>query len=79
VVAFCYACFAAIQLAVLAVIEPHAFTWLTPAYAVTAGAIFLLVGQRVFSGLPVLAFDRLFTVFMAGYAGLLGLRAAGLL
>jgi uncharacterized membrane protein YfcA len=78
-VAFCYACFATIQLGVLALIEPTAFTRLAPLYAVTAGAIFLLVGQRVFRGLPMAAFDRLFTVFMAGYAGLLGLRAAGLL
>ena len=78
-VAFCYACFAASQLIVLAALAPGLLGWQQLGYAAISASVFILVGQRVFRWLSTPAFDRLLTLFMSGYAGLLGLRVVGLL
>ena len=78
-VASCYTCLAAVQLAVLAFVTPSVFGWPQAGYALVAGVVFLLIGQRVFRGLSMTAFDWLLTFVAAAYAGLLGLRSIGLL
>ncbi|MSO62576.1 MAG: hypothetical protein EXQ50_10865 [Acidobacteria bacterium] len=76
-IAFCYACFAAIQLTVLAVFTPSAFGWSQVGYGAVAAIVFLLVGQRVFRWVSAPAFDWLLALVAGAYAGLLGLRSAG--
>ena len=75
-IAFCYVCFASIQLGTLAILTPQAFGWNQFCYAAVAGAAYLLVGRRVFGWVSAPAFDRLLTLFAAAYAGLLALRSA---
>jgi uncharacterized protein len=78
-IAFCYACFAATQLAVLALFTPGVFGWSQVGYATVAGVVFLLIGQRLFRWVAEPAFDWLLTFVAAAYAGLLGLRSVGVL
>ena len=78
-IAFCYACFAAVQLAVLAFVTPGVLGWPMLGYGVVAAGVFLVVGQPVFRWTPAPAFDRLRTLMAGAYAGLLGLRAVGVL
>lgn len=78
-VAFCYVCFAAVQLAVLAAVLPNVFDVRQVGSVVVAAIAFLAVGQPAFRAVPASAFDRLLTLLVAAYAGLLGLRFAGLL
>ena len=78
VVAFCYACFAAIQLAVLAALTRGVFDWRQPVAAVTAAVVFAAIGERLFRSMPVRAFNSFLTLLAAAYAGLLGLRSAGI-
>ncbi len=78
-VAFCYACFAAMQLTILAVVTPSVFGRSQVGYAGVAAIVFLLVGQRVFRWVSAPAFDWLLTLVAGAYAGLLGLRSAGVL
>jgi uncharacterized membrane protein YfcA len=78
-IAFCYACFAAIQLTVLAVSMPSACGWSQVGYATVAGVVFLLIGQRVFRWVSAPAFDWLLTLVAGAYAALLGLRSVGVL
>lgn len=75
----CYVSFALVQLTVLGLTVPGFFSWRQLGFAATSGAVFLAIGQYVFAWVSAPAFRRLFTGFMASYAGLLGLRAAGLL
>jgi uncharacterized protein len=78
-ISFCYSSFAAIQLSVLAILSPESFSWLQVGYAALAGTVFVLVGQNVFRWISARQYDHLLTFFMATYAGLLGLRVAGIL
>ena len=78
-IAVCYSCFAAIQLAVLGALSPGVFRPGQLAYAGTAAVVFLLVGQHVFRWVSAPVFHHLFTGLMVAYAALLGLRAAGLI
>ncbi len=78
IIAFCYSVFAAIQLTVLAIVEPSVFSLQQLAYSAVSASIFLLIGQRVFRWVTAPCFDRLLTLFMGSYAGLLGLRSFGL-
>lgn len=77
-IAFCYACFATLQLVILAVVSPEVLGWSQLSYALIAGVVFLGVGQRVFRWVSAPAFDRLLSILAAAYAGLLGLRSVGL-
>jgi uncharacterized membrane protein YfcA len=79
VIVHCYVSFALVQLTVLGLTVPGFFSWRQLAFAATSGAVFLLIGQHVFAWVSAPAFRRLFTGFMASYAGLLGLRVAGFL
>lgn len=79
VIVHCYVCFALVQLTVLGLTTPHFFSWHQFGYAATSAAVFLTVGQHIFAFVSAPAFRHLFTGFMASYAGLLGLRVAGIL
>jgi uncharacterized membrane protein YfcA len=76
-IAFCYACFAAIQLGVLALFSPGLFGWQQLGYAAIAATMFGLVGQHIFRWVSAPIFDRLLTTFIAAYAALLGMRSFG--
>lgn len=76
-IAYCYVAFAASQLAVLALVAPSTFGAMQLVYAAVAAAVFTLVGQRTFAAVSAPVFDRLLNGMAASYAGLLGLRAAG--
>lgn len=78
-IAFCYACFAAIQLGVLAIVTPGVLRWSHLTYGAVAAATFLAVGQRAFRGVSAPAFHRLFTALAGAYTVVLGLRAIGVL
>lgn len=77
IVAVCYAGLAAVQMMVLVVLAPGIFRWSQLSFAAVAGLVFVLVGERAFTKVSTVAFDRLLTLFAAMYAALLGLRAAG--
>jgi uncharacterized membrane protein YfcA len=79
VIVHCYVSFALVQLTVLGLTAPGFFSWDQLAFAGIAGAAFLFIGRHVFSWVSTPAFRRLFTGFMASYAGLLGLRVVGVL
>ena len=78
-IAFCYACFAASQLAVLAFFAPHEFGWSQAASSAIAATVFVAVGQPTFQRVPGRAFETLLTAVAGAYACLLGLRVAGML
>jgi hypothetical protein len=76
-IAFCYSCFAGIQLCILALFSPRLFGWEQLGYASVAAAIFALLGQPIFRWVSAPVFDRLLTALIVGYAGLLAGRAIG--
>lgn len=76
-IAFCYASFAAIQLSVLAFIDPGLFHGTQLLYAALAGGVFILVEQQIFRKISMPAYDHLFTTFVGLYAGLLMVRFMG--
>jgi uncharacterized membrane protein YfcA len=78
VIVHCYVCFALVQLTVLGLITPGFFSWHQLGYAATSAIVYLSVGEQIFAFVSAPAFRRLFTGFMASYAGLLGLRAVGI-
>lgn len=78
-IAFCYLCFAVIQLMVLAALAPHAMRWAQLAYAAVGGAIFIACEWRVFGSLSLSTFDRAFTIVIGSYSVLLFLKLAGVL
>ena len=79
VIVHCYVCFALVQLTILGLTAPGFFSWNQLGYAATSAGVFLLIGQQVFAWVSAPGFRRLFTGFMASYAGLLGLRVVGIL
>jgi hypothetical protein len=76
-VAFCYTCFAFVQLVVLAALTPDVFGHAQIAYAAVAATLFLTVGQRVFRFTSESVFDGLITVLAVSYAALLAWRSVG--
>lgn len=78
-IAYCYAWFAVVQLAMLAVLQPELFGWRQLGYAAVSTTVYLAVGARLFGWVSMPAFDRLLAAFMAAYAALLGFRSAGVI
>jgi uncharacterized membrane protein YfcA len=78
-VAFCYCSFAAIQLAVLAVMRPDLFGVAQLGYAALSAAIFVTIGQRSFLRLPEARFQPAFTSLIGAFAVALAVRAAGII
>lgn len=78
-IAFCYFCFAAIQLTVLAILTPAVMHVGQLGYAALAGAIFVIIERHVFAAITSPIFDRVFTFLIGGYSVLLFLRLLGAL
>lgn len=76
-VAFCYLCFASVQLLILLVFKPEIFDWHHLLVMGLAGTAYLVLGRRTFAILPQVVFERLFLAFMFAYALVLCGRGAG--
>ncbi len=76
-IAFCYLCFATIQLTVLAVLTPGVMHVEQLGYALLAGAIFVIIERHVFEAITSPVFDRVFTILIGGYSTVLFLRLFG--
>lgn len=77
-VAFCYLCFAGVQLLILFLFKPEIFGWHHLLVMAIAGTVYLALGRRTFAILPQVAFERLFLAFMFAYALVLCSRGVGL-
>lgn len=76
-IAFCYLCFAAIQLSVLALLTPEVMHFGQLGYAALAGGIFIIIERYVFDSIASPVFDRIFTILIGGYSAALFLRLFG--
>lgn len=76
-IAFCYLCFAAIQLSVLAVLVPDVMHIEQLAYAALAGIIFTIIERHVFDSISSPVFDRVFTILIGSYSTVLFLKLFG--
>lgn len=76
-IAFCYLCFAAIQLSVLAILTPEVMHVGQLGYAVLAGIIFMVIERHVFESITSPVFDRVFTILIGAYSTVLFLRLFG--
>lgn len=76
-ISYCYACFAAVQLVVLALFAPEEFGVRQIGHAALAATTFVLIGQRVFNWVSLPIYQHLVTAFAAAYAVLLGLMSTG--
>ncbi|MXN67063.1 TSUP family transporter [Stappia sp. GBMRC 2046] len=66
-IAFCYLCFACIQLLILYNFKPEIFTWSQLYLMSIAGAVYVALGRRTFASLHQAVYERLFLAFMFGY------------
>ena len=78
-IAFCYLCFALIQLTTLAVLIPDVMQWMQLVYAAIAAGVFLALENRVFSRISMPVFDKVFTILIGGYSTLILLKFFGAL
>jgi hypothetical protein len=78
-IAFCYLCFALVQLGVLAVIMPEVFSLQTPVFCITAAATYAIFGRKLFDLSSAIVFDRSLTAFVFAYAVALGAKGVGVL
>jgi uncharacterized protein len=76
-IAFCYLCFAAIQLTALAILTPHVMYLGQFGYAALAAGVFVIVERRLFGSISAPAFESLFTVLIGCYSALLFLKQTG--
>lgn len=76
-IAFCYLCFAVIQLCVLAILTADVMHVGQFGYAVLAGVIFIVIDRHVFESITSPVFDRVFTILIGGYSTVLFLRLFG--
>lgn len=77
-VSLCYLYFAAVQLLVLAVFEPHLFGMAQLGSVAVAAVGYLLCGRRLFTGISEGRYRMAFTVFIFAYAVLLLARSTNL-
>jgi len=78
-IAFCYLCFATVQILILLVLKSEIFGWSHLLTMALAGAVYLGLGRRTFHFMPQIAYDRLFLVFMFAYAFVLCGKGLGLI
>lgn len=78
-IAFCYLCFAGVQLSVLAILAPDTMHLAQFGYAVLAGAIFIVIERHVFGSITSPVFDRVFTILIGGYSTVLFLTLFGVI
>lgn len=78
-IAFCYFCFAVIQIAILVVARPGLFGLNHVLIMVVAATVYMLVGRRSFQFISQPVYERLFIGFMYLYAVILLGKGAGLI
>jgi len=78
-IAFCYLCFAIVQILILLVLRPEIFDWSQLLTMALAGAVYTCLGRRTFHIMPQTAYDQLFLVFMFVYAFILFGKGLGLI
>ena len=66
-IAFCYLCFATVQLLILFIFKPAHFDWSNLLVMVLAGSVYLTVGRRTFKIISQFLYERLFLAFMYAY------------
>lgn len=78
-IAFCYLCFATIQISVLVAFRPEIFDWTHLLTMALAGIVYMTLGRRTFALMPQVVYERMFLVFMMAYALVLFGRGFGLI
>ena len=76
-IAFCYLCFACIQLSVLTIMTPYVINWMLFVYAAIGGAVFVVCERRIFHSISFPAFDRAFTIVICSYSVVVFLKLLG--
>lgn len=76
-IAYCYLCFAGIQLTVLALLTPDVMHIGQIGYAALAGMVFFTVDRWMFETISSPVFDRAFTALIGGYSALVFLKLMG--
>lgn len=73
-IAFCYMCFATIQLTTLAYLRPDVMQFMQLGYAGLAIVVFIIVDRLVFGTIVNPVFDRILTCVMGCYSALIFLK-----
>ena len=76
-IAFCYLCFASIQLVVLGILRPDIMHFAQLGYAALAFVVFVIVDRLVFSSIVTPVFDKILTAVIGCYSALIFLKLAG--
>ncbi len=76
-IAFCYMCFAIIQLATLAYLRPDVMQFMQLGYAGLAIVVFIIVDWLVFGAILNPMFDRILTFVIGCYSALIFLKLFG--
>lgn len=76
-IAFCYLCFAAIQLLTLTVLKSQVMHAAQLGYAALAVAVFIVTDRQVFGAISTPVFDRVLTIMIGCYAALIFLKLFG--
>ena len=76
-IAFCYFCFAAIQLTTLAILKPEVMHPTQFGYAGLAIIVFIVIDRQVFGAIAAPVFDRILTVLIGCYSALIFLKLFG--
>lgn len=78
-IAFCYMCFATIQLATLAYLRPDVTQFVQLGYAGLAIVVFVIVDRLIFGAIVTPLFDRILTVVIGCYSALIFLKLFGVI
>ncbi len=78
-IAFCYMCFAIIQLATLACLRPDVMQFRQLGYAGLAIVVFVIVDRLVFGSIVNPVFDKILTMVIGCYSALIILKLSGVL
>jgi len=78
-IAFCYLCFAVIQLGALAILRPDVMHLAQLSYAALAIVVSVIVDRLVFVSIVTPVFDKILTVVIGCYSALIILKLTGVL
>lgn len=76
-IAFCYLCFASIQLVTLAILKPDVMNAAQFGYAGLAIIVFVVIDRKVFGAIATPVFDRILTMLIGCYSALIFLKLFG--
>ena len=76
-IAFCYLCFAVIQLVTLAILKPEVMHLTQFGYAALAIIVFIVIDRQVFGAIATPVFDRILTILIGCYSVLIFLKLFG--